>query len=47
MTIDPQDYCHADTDGECCWQGCPQRRDGEPHATGRSCPLHDLEDLEQ
>lgn len=31
--------CQADRDGECTWCGCPQLRDGEPGATGRSCPL--------
>lgn len=36
------DHCHAagrNSDGECTWDGCPQARDGEPHATGRHCPL--------
>jgi hypothetical protein len=32
-------YCHADTDGDCTWEGCPQLRDGEPEKTGRHCPL--------
>lgn len=31
--------CQADCDGDCSHPDCPQRRDGEPHATGRSCPL--------
>lgn len=31
--------CHADSDGHCTWEGCPQRRDNEPKATGRSCPM--------
>ena len=32
-------YCHAArSDGECNWTHCPQLRDNEPHATGRSCP---------
>ena len=22
--------CHAGTDGDCTWEGCPQLRDGEP-----------------
>ena len=25
-----ENYCHADMDGDCCWKGCPQIRDGEP-----------------
>lgn len=32
-------YCHADFDGECHHANCPQLRDGEPHATGRHCPI--------
>jgi len=35
--------CHADRDGDCTWEGCPQLRDGEPEKTGRHCPL-DIED---
>lgn len=35
--------CHADCDGECDWSECPQIRDGEPHKSGRHCPL-DAED---
>lgn len=31
--------CCADRDGDCSAVGCPQLRDNEPHATGRSCPL--------
>jgi hypothetical protein len=31
--------CHAGSDGDCSWSGCPQLRDGEPRATGRHCPL--------
>ena len=31
--------CHAGSDGDCSWSGCPQTRDGEPGATGRHCPL--------
>ena len=31
--------CHAGSDGDCSWEQCPQLRDGEPVATGRSCPL--------
>lgn len=31
--------CHSDRDGDCTWGGCPQLRDGEPAASGRSCPL--------
>lgn len=31
--------CHAGRDGECNWASCPQTRDGEPHLSGRHCPL--------
>jgi hypothetical protein len=31
--------CQADDDGDCVWKGCPQNRDGEPHLSGRHCPL--------
>lgn len=33
------DPCHSDRDGDCSWCNCPQNRDGEPHKTGRHCPL--------
>ena len=39
--------CHAARDGECAWKDCPQTRDGEPAKSGRSCPLHWLEDDEE
>lgn len=32
-------YCRADRDGDCSWDECPQLRDGEPEASGRSCPF--------
>lgn len=32
--------CHADDDGDCTWEGCPQLLDGEPGATGRGCPRY-------
>jgi hypothetical protein len=35
-------HCHADSDGECTWDGCPQLRDGEPKKSGRHCP-YDVE----
>lgn len=35
--------CCADRDGDCSAKGCPQLRDNEPYATGRSCPLPDYE----
>lgn len=35
--------CAANRDGECCHPGCPQRRDCEPWATGRNCPIPDFE----
>jgi hypothetical protein len=31
--------CHAGSDGDCDWPGCPQTRDGEPAKSGRTCPL--------
>lgn len=31
--------CHADRDGDCTWEDCPQNRDGEPMKSGRHCPL--------
>jgi hypothetical protein len=31
--------CHAQRDGDCHWPKCPQLRDGEPHKSGRHCPL--------
>lgn len=31
--------CHAGKDGDCIWPECPQLRDGEPAATGQTCPL--------
>ena len=33
------EICHGHQDGECHWEQCPQLRDSEPAATGRSCPL--------
>lgn len=32
------DGCHANDDGDCAWQNCPQLRDNEPKKTGRHCP---------
>lgn len=37
-------YCHAGSDGECNWRKCPQLRDNEPYATGRSCQLERHDD---
>ena len=42
--------CHADSDGDCYWELCPQIRDNEPETTGRSCPLwleHKKEDEDE
>jgi hypothetical protein len=39
--------CQSDRDGDCDWKDCPQLRDGEPVATGRSCPLYDWEDVDE
>ena len=38
--------CHAQQDGYCSWDRCPQRRDGEPTATGRHCPLDNPANLD-
>lgn len=38
--------CNAGMDGECLWEGCPQLRDNEPHATGRHCPIDVRDDDE-
>lgn len=38
--------CHANREGDCVWEGCPQIKDGEPLATGRSCPLEEWKDEE-
>ena len=32
------EWCMTGTDGDCNWRHCPQHRDNEPAATGRSCP---------
>jgi hypothetical protein len=34
-----REFCHANRDGECDWEHCPQLRDGEPIKTARHCPL--------
>jgi protein gp37 len=39
--------CHAARDGECMADSCPQLRDGEPHRSGRHCPLDDWGDGEE
>ena len=38
--------CQSDSDGDCVWRFCPQRIDGEPMKSGRSCPLYDWNDLD-
>lgn len=38
--------CQADGDGDCAHGKCPQKRDGEPSATGRHCPLDNRRDGE-
>lgn len=38
-------HCAAARDGDCIHALCPQLRDGEPHKTGRHCPLDASEDL--
>jgi hypothetical protein len=37
-TFSTTEHCRAHKDGDCFWEGCPQLRDNEPHATGRHCP---------
>lgn len=37
--MSPPKSCAAGKDGDCNHRGCPQTRDGEPHATGRHCPV--------
>lgn len=32
-------HCASARDGECWAKECPQLRDGEPHRSGRTCPL--------
>lgn len=34
-----KERCHADRDGDCDWDNCPQIRDGEPNKSSRHCPL--------
>lgn len=36
--------CHSGRDGDCAWSECPQIRDGEPHKSGRHCPLDRVSD---
>lgn len=35
----PLERCASNTDGDCYHCRCPQRRDGEPERSARSCPL--------
>lgn len=42
--VEEHNYCHADTDGDCAWEQCPQNRDGEPSKSGRHCPLDRKDD---
>lgn len=39
--------CQSDDDGACDWEGCPQNRDGEPHKSGRHCPLDTYDDEDE
>lgn len=34
------DRCQSNNDGDCDDPQCPQKRDGEPAKSGRSCPLY-------
>lgn len=38
-TSSPIERCQSDRDGDCSHAACPQLRDGEPHKSGRHCPL--------
>lgn len=40
----PITRCASDRDGDCSHHACPQLRDREPQASGRSCPLYDWND---
>jgi hypothetical protein len=42
-----RDHCHADSDGDCHWEGCPQLKDGEPKKTSRPCPYWILDKREE
>lgn len=44
MSPPDMSHCHGGRDGECYWKHCPQLRDHEPAATGRHCPLDQLEE---
>lgn len=44
VVIKPLARCASDNDGDCVHVQCPQLRDGEPKATGRSCPLYNWDD---
>lgn len=39
--------CGAAKDGECGQAWCPQVRDGEPHRSGRHCPIDDWGDVDE
>lgn len=36
--------CQSDCDGYCTHLKCPQNLDGEPHKSGRGCPIYPWED---
>jgi len=36
--------CQSNNDGECIWRFCPQRIEGEPEKSGRSCPFYSWSD---
>lgn len=39
VAVKPLESCASDCDGDCTHPQCPQLRDGEPHKSGRHCPL--------
>jgi hypothetical protein len=45
-TISGAPGCQAGEDGDCVASDCPQLQDGEPNATGRSCPRPHWSDSE-
>lgn len=40
----PLTHCASNRDGDCFHKDCPQLRDNEPKASGRSCPLYDWDE---
>lgn len=52
LYVKPERYedrerCHADRDGDCSHENCPQLRDNEPSTSGRHCPLDTWNDPDE